>query len=72
MSSMLFALEGSPYIELIRLLKAVGLAANGAQAQMMVARGDVYRNGALEFRKRAKIVSGDTIVCVGTTIQVQG
>ncbi len=59
-----FTLQGTEYIELIRLLKFVGIAENGGQAQEMVTRGIVSHNGVIELRKRAKLRAGD-VVCVG-------
>ncbi len=56
-----FSLEGTEYIELIRLLKYVGIAKNGGHAQELVIQGAVLRNGMLELRKRAKLRAGDLI-----------
>jgi len=58
---MQFKLEGE-YIELYKLLKVLDLAGSGGQAKMIVADGYVFRNGEVETRKRAKIVSGDVLV----------
>jgi ribosome-associated protein len=55
-----FNLEG-PYIELIQLLKAIGVAQTGGHAKMIVEDEVVLRNGEIETRKRAKIVKGDVI-----------
>ncbi len=49
------------YIELIKLLKALSISESGAQAKMFVEDGQVIRNGEVEYRKRAKIRSGDKI-----------
>lgn len=56
-----FSLEGTGYIELIRLLKYVGIAKNGGHAQELVIQGAVLRNGMPELRKRAKLRAGDLI-----------
>lgn len=56
-----FALQGRPYIEMIRLLKVVGIVRSGAVAKLAVEAGEVLRNGAPESRKRAKIRPGETI-----------
>lgn len=56
-----FSLEGTEYIELIRLLKYVGIAKNGGHAQELVVQGAVLRNGMPELRKRAKLRAGDLI-----------
>ena len=58
---MQFKLEDE-YIELYKLLKVLDLAGSGGQAKMIVADGYVFRNGEVETRKRAKIVSGDVLV----------
>lgn len=49
------------YIELIQLLKAMGIAETGGHAKMIVDDGAVIRNGEVELRKRAKLVPGDKI-----------
>jgi ribosome-associated protein len=56
-----FKIEGD-YIELIQLLKAIGLAQTGGHAKMIVDEEMVMRNGELETRKRAKLISGDVII----------
>lgn len=55
-----FKIEGE-YIELIQLLKAIGLAESGGHAKMIVNEEMVIRNGEIETRKRAKLISGDII-----------
>ena len=55
-----FKIEG-PYIELIQLLKAEGIAQTGGHAKFIVEEGEVVRNGDVEMRKRAKLVIGDRI-----------
>ena len=56
-----FQLNGD-YIELIQLLKATGIAETGGHAKMIVENGLITRNGEIELRKRAKLISGDIIV----------
>ena len=56
-----FQLNGD-YIELIQLLKAIGIAETGGHAKMIVENGLITRNGEIELRKRAKLISGDIIV----------
>lgn len=58
------------YIELIKLLKLLNLAESGAHAKFMVEGGDVKLNGETEFRKRAKIRSGDIVECSNLRILV--
>lgn len=55
-----FKIEGE-YIELIQLLKAIGIASTGGHAKMIVDEEMIMRNGELETRKRAKLIVGDVI-----------
>lgn len=55
-----FKYEGE-YIELVQLLKAIGLAETGGHAKAIVEEGEVIRNGEPEMRKRAKLRRGDVI-----------
>ena len=55
-----FELNGD-YIELYKLIKVLDLVDSGADAKQIVEDGHVIRNGALETRKRAKIIAGDHI-----------
>jgi len=66
---MKFKIEGD-YIELIQLLKALGIAQTGGHAKMIVEDGDVIRNGEVELRKRAKLIPGD-IVEIGDEIRIE-
>ena len=59
------------YIELFKLLKVLDLVDSGAEAKMIIAQGHVIRNGEVETRKRAKIVSGDTIEVAEVIIEVE-
>jgi len=60
MNELEFELRGE-FIELIGLLKATGVAQTGGHAKMIVENEEVFRNGELETRKRAKLVVGDVI-----------
>ena len=55
-----FKIEGG-YIELIQLLKVLGIAQTGGHAKMIVEDGIIIRNGKVELRKRAKLIPGDKI-----------
>lgn len=55
-----FKIEGD-YIELIQLLKVLGIASTGGHAKIIVENGEVRRNGEVETRKRAKLIPGDKI-----------
>jgi ribosome-associated protein len=56
----IFKVDGE-YIELMALLKAVGIAQTGGHAKMIVDEGNVLRNGEVELRRRAKCRKGDEI-----------
>jgi ribosome-associated protein len=49
------------YIELMGLLKALGIAETGGHAKHIVDAGEILRNGIIETRRRAKLVQGDLI-----------
>jgi ribosome-associated protein len=66
----IFELKGE-HIALCDLLKLVGIADSGGQGKAMVAEGMVTVDGEIELRKTAKIRSGQTVECMGQTIQVR-
>lgn len=55
-----FKIKGE-FIELMALLKIIGISESGGQAGMLITEGFIKRNGLVEFRKRAKLLPGDTI-----------
>ncbi len=55
-----FKIEGE-YIELMALLKALGIAETGGHAKHIVDAGEVIRNGQVETRRRAKLIPGELI-----------
>lgn len=67
MKSEVFTVQGG-YIELIQLLKAIGIAETGGYAKYLVDEGVVMRNGQIEMRKRAKLIPGDVISVNDQTI----
>ena len=67
---MKFELE-EEYIELFKLLKVTGVAESGAQAKMLIEEEQVKRNGEVELRKRAKIVTGEIIEVGDEKIEVE-
>ena len=69
MQKITFKLEGE-YIELLQLLKAVGIAQTGGHAKMIVTEGDVMRDGEIETRKRAKIRANDSLI-IGGEIEIE-
>jgi len=58
------------YIELYKLIKVMDLVDSGAQAKLIIADGYVQRNGEVETRKRAKIVTGDIINVAEAIVKV--
>jgi ribosome-associated protein len=62
-----FEISGE-YIELIKLLKATGIAEHGAASKQLVSNGEVMVNGQPESRFRAKLRKGDAIAACGTKI----
>ena len=70
MNSISFSLNGNENIALCDLLKLVSLCNSGGQAKMMIADGQVLRNGVVETRKTAKIRVGEKIEFNQTVISV--
>ncbi|NOY97442.1 MAG: RNA-binding S4 domain-containing protein [Chlorobi bacterium] len=60
----------SDYIELIKLLKTVGISETGGHAKLMVEDGIVHVNGKKESRKRAKLRKGDSVEVMGQEIKI--
>lgn len=65
---MQFELRGE-YIALCDLLKIVGIADSGGQGKVIVADGLVIVDGAVEYRKTAKIRAGQMVECMGQVIK---
>ncbi|ASP16649.1 RNA-binding S4 domain-containing protein [Neisseria sp. 23W00296] len=63
-------LEDKEYIALCDLLKLAGLAESGGQAKMLIAAGNVLRNGEVETRKTAKIHGGEVIEFDGARLEI--
>lgn len=61
----------SEYIELVKLLKLLRIAETGGHAKILVEEGKVFLNGEQEFRKRAKLRSGDEVEVLGEKIVIQ-
>ena len=68
---MIFKLNGSEYIELIKLLKLLHFAESGGHAKIMVEDGEVKMNGKVEYRKRAKLRHGDLVETLGKEISIE-
>jgi len=58
-------------VELYKILKFEGLVANGGEAKFVIADGQVTVNGAVETRKRRKIINGDTIGFGGEQLRIR-
>lgn len=67
---MIFTLSGE-YIELYKLLKAVNLVATGGHAKLVIEEGEVFLNDIQEFRKRAKVRTGDVVKYNNNQITVE-
>lgn len=61
----------SEYIELVKLIKLLGLAETGGHAKNMIEAGQVKLNGLTEFRKRAKLRNGDLVDIGGIQIRIE-
>lgn len=58
------------YIELIKLLKVLGIAENGGHAKAIVDAGEVKYNGEVDLRKRLKVRKGDVVEVGSELIKV--
>jgi ribosome-associated protein len=60
----------SEYIELVKLIKLLGIAETGGHAKNMIDDGEVMLNGIRESRKRAKLRPGDKVEMADITILI--
>ena len=58
------------YIELDKLLKAMGLVESGGRARALIAAGEVKVDGQVELRKTAKIRAGQLVDLGGRQVRV--
>ncbi|MBW8845201.1 MAG: RNA-binding S4 domain-containing protein [Burkholderiales bacterium] len=58
------------YIELDKLLKAMGLVESGGRARMLIAAGEVRVDGQVELRKTAKMRAGQVVEFGGQRVRV--
>ncbi|GAB6081260.1 ribosome-associated protein YbcJ [Desulfuromonas carbonis] len=65
-----FSLQDHPWIELHNLLKVTGLCASGGEAKARIAAGEARVDGAVELRKRCKILAGQVVEFAGTRVLV--
>lgn len=59
------------YIELVKLLKLLRIAESGGHAKILVDDGEVFLDGKQEFRKRAKLRSGQVVEVLGEKIEIK-
>lgn len=62
-------LETQP-VELYKILKFEGLVHSGGVAKLAIESGDVLVNGAVETRKRKKMINGDVIEFNGEVLRL--
>lgn len=55
-----FKIKGE-YIQLNQLIKAMAWSCNGAEANAFIDGGRIKVNGEVEYRKRNKLVIGDSV-----------
>ncbi|WP_343552169.1 ribosome-associated protein YbcJ [Pantoea sp.] len=65
-----FSLGTHAHVDLCDLLKIEGWVESGAQAKAVIADGEVRVDGAVETRKRCKIVAGQKVEFAGYKITV--
>lgn len=70
MNESVFDIKGE-FIELIKLLKATGIAEHGAASKQMVSDGLVFVNGQKESRFRAKLRKNDVVIVDNFKITIQ-
>ncbi|WP_437615758.1 ribosome-associated protein YbcJ [Erwinia sp. V71] len=65
-----FSLGKHPHVDLCDLLKLEGWVESGAMAKALIADGLVTVDGAVETRKRCKIVAGQVVDFDGNQVKV--
>jgi ribosome-associated protein len=64
------SLAGHPHIRLCDLLNVTDLCESGGAAKHIIAEGSVKVDGAVELRKRAKIIEGQVVEYNGQKVKV--
>ena len=64
-----FELRGE-FIELNKLLKAVGVCGTGGEAKQLISQGQVSVDGEIETRRRCKLRQGQKVGLDGITISL--
>lgn len=57
-------------VELYKILKFEGMLGSGGEAKSVIDDGQVLVNGAVEKRKRKKIISGDVVEYKNEVIKI--
>jgi len=65
-----FKLKDQEYIELMKLLKFMGLTDTGGESKLSIDNGEVKINGEVDLRRRRKCRLGDKIEFAGETIHI--
>lgn len=65
-----FKLSGFEYIQLNQLLKLLGWAETGGEANSLITMGKVVLNGKVETQKRKKLKPGDKISFNNQTVEI--
>ncbi|MEX1002664.1 MAG: RNA-binding S4 domain-containing protein [Crocinitomicaceae bacterium] len=60
----------SEYIELMKLLKAEQIAQTGGHAKLLIEEGAIKVNDTVEYQKRKKLRSGDSVSFEDIQIQI--
>lgn len=58
------------FIELMKLLKLLGLVETGGQAKIVIEEGLVKYNNEIEYRKRKKLFKGDVVLFLNHEIKI--
>ncbi len=58
-------------IRLDQFLKLSNMAETGGQAKLLIQAGEVVVNGAVETRRRRKLVPGDTVEVAGEQFVIE-
>jgi len=66
-----FDLNGREFITLTNLLKVLGLASTGGEANTRIENGEVKVNDAVETQKRKKLRAGDVVAFQKTAIVIK-
>ena len=60
-----------PMIRLGQLLKLAGIVDSGAEAKLLLARGEVAVNGDVEVRRGRQLHDGDRVATAGRELRVR-